>query len=170
MIVDELAYLDDWHFRLIDNEKGISLERIDFNKPTQDRNNWHSAASTVGFGTPSYQNSQFRIDVGVDGEVAASPKTFSPDNDGFEDYTMLNYRLSEPGYVGNITIFDAAGRPVRVLAKNATLALTGSFRWDGLNDKQQKVPVGVYVVYTEVFQLSGKKKSFKNTVIVASRF
>lgn len=169
-IVDELAYEDDWHFALLDNEEGVSLERIDFNKPTNDRNNWHSAASTSGYGTPSYQNSQFRQDVAVQGEVSITPKTFSPDNDGFEDYTVLAYRMTEPGYVANITIFDASGRPVRVLARNATLGLTGSMRWDGLNDKQIRVPVGVYVVYTDVFQMSGKKKSFKNTVVVARRF
>jgi flagellar hook assembly protein FlgD len=72
--------------------------------------------------------------------------------------------------VANITIFDAAGRPVKSLAKNATLALSGSFRWDGLDDKFNKVPVGVYVIHTEVFNLNGKKKSFKNAVIVATRF
>jgi flagellar hook assembly protein FlgD len=102
--------------------------------------------------------------------VTVTPKTFSPDNDGFEDYTTLNFQLAETGFVANITIFDAVGRPVKILAKNATLALTGSFRWDGLNDKFSKVPVGTYVIYTEMFNLEGKKKSFKNTVVVAARF
>jgi hypothetical protein len=169
-IVDELKYDEKWHFSLISNDEGISLERIDYNKPTQDKNNWTSAASTVGFGTPSYQNSQFKTDAGLQGEVTITPKVFSPDNDGFDDFTILSYKLTDPTFVGNITIFDAAGRPVRVLAKNATLAQTGNFRWDGLDDKQRKVPVGTYVIYTEVFNLSGKKKSFKNTVVVAARF
>ncbi len=169
-IVDELAYTDDWHFALLDNEKGVALERIDFNKPTQDQNNWHSAASTSGYGTPSYKNSQFRANAVVQGEVTITPKIFSPDNDGFEDYTMIEYRMTDPGYVANITIFDGAGRAVRVLAKNATLGLSGSFRWDGLNDKQQRVPVGAYVVYTDMFNIAGKRRTFKNTVVVASRF
>jgi len=169
-IVDELSYNSKWHFELIDNKEGISLERIDYNKPTQNHENWHSAASTAGYGTPSYQNSQFRTDLSVAGEVTVTPKTFSPDNDGFEDYTTINYQLSEPGYVANITIFDAGGRPVKSLAKNTTLALSGSFRWDGLDDKLNKLPVGVYIVYTEVFNLNGKKKAFKNTVVVAARF
>jgi hypothetical protein len=169
-VVDELKYDEKWHFSLLSNDEGISLERIDYNKPTQDKNNWTSAASTVGFGTPSYQNSQFRSDATLQGEVTVTPKVFSPDNDGFDDFTVLNYKLTDPNFVGNITIFDAAGKPVRVLAKNATLAQTGAFRWDGLDDKQRKVPVGVYVIYTEVFNLSGKKKSFKTTVVVAARF
>lgn len=169
-IVDELAYDQSWHFSLIDNAEGISLERVDYNKPTQDKNNWHSAASTVGFGTPSYQNSQFRSDVLLPGEVTVTPKVFSPDNDGFDDFAIINFQMTDPGNVANITIYDAAGRPVKSLAKNATLAQTGLFRWDGLDDKLSKVPVGTYVIYTEIFNLSGKKRSFKNTVVVAAKF
>jgi hypothetical protein len=168
-IIDELAYDTRWHFALIDNEEGVSLERIDYNKPTQ-KDNFHSAASTAGFGTPGYQNSQFRNDLQVQGDVTVTPKTFSPDNDGIDDFAIINYQVSERGYVANITIYDAAGRPVRVLSKNATLALSGSFRWDGLDDKNRKVPVGTYVIYTEIFNLNGKKKAFKNAVIVAARF
>ena len=169
-IVDEVDYDAKWHFALIDNAEGISLEMVDYNKPTQDAQNWHSAASTVGYGTPTYQNSQYRIDLSVPGEVTVTPKVFSPDNDGFNDYTTINYQIEELGYVANITIFDAAGRPVKVLVQNATLAQKGFFRWDGLNDKNGKVPVGSYVVYTEMFNLAGKKKSFKNVVVVGAKF
>lgn len=169
-VVDELHYNSKWHSPLIDNEEGISLERIDYNRPAQSPQNWHSAASTAGFGTPSYQNSQFRTDVSVPGEVTVTPKTFSPDNDGFDDFTLVNYSVSDPGFVANITIYDAAGRPVKSLAKNATLALSGSFRWDGLDDKFRKVPVGVYIIYTEMFNLNGSKRSFKKTVVVAGKF
>jgi hypothetical protein len=168
-IVDEVNYDRKWHFALIDNEEGISLERVDYNKPSV-KGNFHSAASTAGYGTPGYQNSQFRNDLHVQGDVTVSPKTFSPDNDGTDDFAVINYQLSEPGYVANITIFDAAGRPVRVLAKNSTLALTGSFRWDGLDNKFRKVPVGAYVIYTEIFNVNGKKKAYKNAVVVAARF
>ncbi|GEO11808.1 lamin tail domain-containing protein [Segetibacter aerophilus] len=169
-ILDELHYTAKWHFALIDNEEGIALERIDYNKATQNKDNWTSAASTANFGTPSYQNSQFRTGLALQGEVSVIPKTFSPDNDGFEDFAMLNIKMATVGYVANVTIFDAAGRPLRYLARNATLASTASFKWDGLDDKLHKVPVGVYVIYTEVFNLDGKKRSFKNTVIVAAKF
>ncbi|WP_018615130.1 lamin tail domain-containing protein [Segetibacter koreensis] len=169
-IIDELHYNSKWHFQLIDNTEGISLERIDYNKPTQNKENWTSAASTAGFGTPSYQNSQFKTDASTRTNITVAPKTFSPDKDGFEDFTTINYLTSEQGYVANITIFDAAGMPVKSLAKNATLALSGTFKWDGLDDKLNKVPLGPYIIYTDVFNLNGKRKSFKNVVIVAAKF
>jgi hypothetical protein len=94
-IIDELHYSSKWHFALIDNEEGVSLERIDYNKPTQNKENWTSAASTAGFGTPSYQNSQFGTDVSVKADITVTPKTFSPDRDGFEDFTTINYQMTE---------------------------------------------------------------------------
>jgi flagellar hook assembly protein FlgD len=89
---------------------------------------------------------------------------------GLQVYYEPTLKFPEPGYVANITIMDAAGRPVRVLQRNATCAATGSFRWDGLNDKQQKVAVGVYIVFTEIFNLKGQKRMIKNTVTVAGKF
>ena len=61
IVVDEVKYKDDWHFQLIDNAEGVALERIDPGKPGQDPDNWHSAASTAGYGTPTYKNSQFKL-------------------------------------------------------------------------------------------------------------
>ncbi len=168
-IIDELAYSDNWHFPLVDNTQGVALERIDYNKTTNDATNWTSAASTAGFGTPTYQNSQYRADLMTQGEIEINPKMFSPDNDGYEDFTLIQFKFPEPGYTANITIYDAAGRPMRVLQRNTTCAATGSFRWDGLNDKQQKVPIGAYIIDTEIFNLQGKKKHFKNTVVVARK-
>lgn len=169
-IIDELDYSHKWHFALVDDEEGVALERIDDSKPSNDAGNWTSAASSTGFGTPTYQNSQFRADLVAQGEVTITPKMFSPDNDGFEDFAFVSFQFPEPGYVANVSIFDAAGRLVRVLQRNTTAAARGNFRWDGLNDKQQKVTMGTYIIYTDIFNLKGQKKSFKNTVIVARKF
>ena len=168
-IVDEVKYDKDWHFKLIDNDEGVSLERIDPAGPSQDASNWHSAASTEGYGTPTYINSQYKQTQAADATIEVSPKVFSPDNDGHDDIATIQYKVSEPGYVANITIFDAAGRPVRVLVNNGTMALNGYWNWDGLNDKRAKLPVGTYIIYTEIFNLQGKKKHFKNAVVLARR-
>ncbi len=167
-IVDEVAYSDKWHFALISNTEGVSLERIDYNAPSV-QSNFHSAATSAGFGTPGYKNSQYRVDLQVKGEINVLPQVFSPDNDGMDDFAVINYNFPTAGYVANITIFDAAGRPVRYLQKNALSGIRGSYIWDGLGDKQQKLAQGIYIVYTEIFNTAGKKKQFKNTIVLARR-
>lgn len=168
-ITDEVKYKDDWHFKLIDNAEGISLERIDPNGPSQNETNWHSAASTAGYATPGYKNSQYRRVDAIGATVEASPKVFSPDNDGRDDIATIQYAVTEPGYIANIAIFDAAGRSVRKLVSNGTLALNGYWNWDGLDDKGYKLPVGAYIVFTEIFNLQGKKERFRNTVVLARK-
>lgn len=168
-ITDELLYSDKWHFKLLDNKEGVALERIDYDATTQNQDNWHSAASSVGYGTPTYKNSQYRIDMQVQGDITISPEIVSPDNDGMDDFATVDYSFPSPGYVANITIFDANGRAVRYLQRNALCGTKGSFRWDGLGEKNQKLAVGIYIIFTEVFNLDGKKKQFKNTIVLARR-
>jgi len=168
-VVDEVTYKDDWQFKLIDNAEGVSLERIDPAGPSRDQSNWHSAASTAGYGTPTYKNSQYKLLNTINATIAISPKVFSPDNDGRDDIATIQYEVTEPGYIANITIFDAAGRPLRNLVRNGTLGLKGYWNWDGLDDKGLKIPVGTYIIYTEIYNLQGKKEKFKNTVVLARK-
>lgn len=168
-IIDALAYDEKWHFALISNKEGVSLERIDAQGATQNAANWHSAASSVGYGTPTYKNSQIRSSIEPEGGVSISPAVFSPDNDGYDDFLTISYRFPQSGSVANITIFDASGRLVRYLQKSALNGTTGYYRWDGLGENMQKLPVGIYIVYTEVFNLNGKAKKFKNTVVLARK-
>jgi hypothetical protein len=169
IVVDEVKYKDDWHFKLIDNAEGVSLERIDPAGPSQDESNWHSAASTAGYGTPTYKNSQYKLLNGISATIEVIPKVFSPDNDGHDDIATIRYAVTEPGYIANIVIFDAAGRPVRNLVRNATLGLKGYWNWDGLNDKGLKLPVGTYIIFSEIFNLQGKKVTSMNTMVLARK-
>ncbi|MEQ1554613.1 MAG: lamin tail domain-containing protein [Ferruginibacter sp.] len=167
-IIDEVKYNSKWHFALINNEEAVSLERINANAASI-QSNFHSAASSVGYGTPTYKNSQNRIDAGVQGDITVTPAIVSPDNDGQDDFATIQYSFAEPGYTANITIFDAAGRAVKFLERNTLCGTKGYYRWDGLGEKQQKLPIGIYIIYTEVFNLNGKTKKFKNTIVLARR-
>ncbi|MEO8823804.1 MAG: lamin tail domain-containing protein [Ginsengibacter sp.] len=167
-IINEVNYSDKWHFQLMHNTKGVSLERIDYDAPSI-QSNFHSAATSVGYGTPGYKNSQFQQGDDFRATITVTPSIFSPDNDGNEDFATINYNLPSPGYVANITVFDASGRPVRYLERNSLNGLTGYYRWDGLDDKGKKLPQGIYIIYTEIFNKEGKKKQFKNTIVLARK-
>lgn len=166
-VIDELSYDEKWHFELVTNYKGVALERIDYNAPAQDKNNWHSAAASAGYGTPTYQNSQFKTNEQLQGEININPGVFSPDNNGHDDFLTIVYRFPEPGYVCNITVFDARGRTIRYLVRNGICGTEGNFRWDGLDEKKQQLSMGIYVILTEVYNLKGKTKRFKQAVTLA---
>jgi flagellar hook assembly protein FlgD len=101
--------------------------------------------------------------------IEINPKLFSPDNDGRDDFASIQYQVSDPGYVANVIIYDAAGRSVKNLVRNGTLGLSGYWNWDGLDDKANKLPIGTYVVYTEIFNLRGKKEIFKKAIVLARK-
>lgn len=168
-IIDELPYDEKWHFKLISNSEGVSLERINPNKPTGDPSNWHSASGSSGYGTPGYINSQSGTTESVEGMISINPRVFSPDNDGFDDFLTLNYRFSEPGNVCNITVYDLSGKIIRQLARNLLCGREGYLRWDGLDLMNRKAGSGIYIVLTDTFTLRGKTRRYKNTVIIGSR-
>ena len=57
-IIDELQYDESMHHSLLRVTKGVSLEKINLYGGNE-ASNYHSAASSVNYGTPAYQNSQF---------------------------------------------------------------------------------------------------------------
>jgi hypothetical protein len=168
-VIDEVNYKDDWHFKLLNDQEGVSLERTNPLALSNSGGTWHSAASTAGFATPGYKNSQ-QIDQASPGaEISISPRIISPDNDGNDDIATIHYKIDEPGYVANIFIFDLAGRLVRQLEKNSLMGLNGYWTWDGLNDKNQQPDSGIYIIVTEIFNLQGRKKIFRNKVVIGYR-
>ena len=163
-IIDELSYEEKWHFPLIMNREGISLERIDYQLPTQERENWTSAAADAGYGTPTSRNSQFRTHQSVLGSIATTNPVFSPDGDGRDDLCVIHYQFPHPNNVATVRVFDINGILVRNLYRNVTLSEKGVFRWDGLDERGRLSPQGVYIILTEIFSLDGQRKNFKQVV------
>jgi hypothetical protein len=168
-ILDEFSYSSDLHFALLNTTDGVSLERINYNRPASDKNNWHSAAQSVGFATPGYQNSQFMLSPEGNDEVVISPEIFSPDNDGFNDLLAISCNFAETGYSVTIRIFDSNGREMTLLAKNEPAGIGNQFTWDGTTDKHEKAPIGIYIVHVEAFNLTGKVSQFKKTAVLGGK-
>lgn len=163
-VMDRVSYEDDWHFRLLDSDDGVSLERIDPAAPSNDLNNWHSAAEAVGFGTPGMKNSQFYPAM-ANGEFSYTSETVSPDSDGFEDVLQVNYEMTGPGFVGNFTIYDDRGRLIAKVLQSELLGTEGTFIWDGVKDDNTKATIGTYIGVFEAFDINGgmvfgKRKAF----------
>lgn len=169
MRIDQFNYSDKMHFALLANTEGISLERSLFSLAANTPGNFRSAAAAVGFATPGYQNSQFLEGVPSTNEINLSSPTLSPDNDGFEDALTLQYHWQTPGGVANVRIFTEKGQLVRNLIKNQTMGTEGAWVWDGLNEQAERVPIGIYVLKIDVFNLNGNVKQYTKTCVVATK-
>lgn len=167
-VIDRADYKLAWHDPVLKSTDGVSFERINPDRPSTDAGNWHSAASTAGFGTPTYKNSQYATADAVT-EITVDPQAFSPDNDGFYDVVNIAYKFDSPGFICNIRVFDIEGKPVRDLVNSELLGTSGVFSWDGKDKDGNIVSTGYYIIYTEVFSSSGEVKKFKNAVAVAAR-
>jgi hypothetical protein len=168
-ILDAFNYDEDMHHPILNSVEGVSLERINYDRPTQDNTNWHSASSEVGYATPAYKNSQYSEYNEVEDPITIDPEIFSPDNDGYNDVVNILYTFESPGYTANITIYDSKGRLVKYLVKNSLLETEGTFSWDGRTEDNQKASIGIYIIYFEVFDVNGNVKKYKKIAVLAGR-
>lgn len=166
-ILDKVSYQEDWHFALLDDDDGKSLERIDPNGVSNSRHNWHTAAESIGFATPGRENSQDSPTL-VNGTLDYESETFSPDNDGFEDVLQVNYEMNETGYLGTFKVFDDRGREIATVIEAELLGTSGTFKWDGVDDNGDKASIGTYVGVFEAFNIDGGIIFTKRKVFVVA--
>jgi hypothetical protein len=167
-IIDELRYNEKWHFKMISNPEGVALERINYELPGQDQNNWMSASSSSGSGTPGYVNSQFRRSVRITGGILIEPSILSPNNDGQNDFASINIKTATQGNIVNAVIFNALGKRVRYLLKNELLGVSNTFTWDGYDDRDQLLPSGIYILSTQIFDATGRVFKYRNCIVLNS--
>lgn len=169
-IIDSFSYDESFHYTLLNNKEGVSLERINPEVFLSGTTNWHSASSTAGFATPTYKNSQFSLNIQPEsGSFTLSSDKISPDEDGFKDLVLINYKLESPGFTVNIDIYDSSGRKIKQLANNELAGSEGSFKWDGTTDESTKARLGIYIIFIEYFNLQGTVIQQKLPLVVAGK-
>lgn len=166
--IDSLTYHESMHAAFIDNPKGISLERRRFDTPTNSPGNFYSAATSIGGATPGYRNSQ-GAEEGEQPGISLTSKTFSPDNDGFEDLLEINYHFPTAGNMANISIYDDHGRLVKRLQRNQSMATRGTVTWDGRSNVYHRLPVGIYIAVIEVYNSTGLLKTYRRSFVLAKK-
>jgi len=169
-LIDDFAYDEKMHFSLLASVEGVALERINPKNKTNSTSNWQSAAQSIGYGTPGVENSVFSDEKMLDNEVSLSNKIFSPDSDGQNDRLYINFNLKDDGFVVNVRIYNSIGKEVRKLANKYYLAMEDKIYWDGLNSSKERLPIGIYLVYIELFNSKGDVKTFKKTCVLGGKF
>ena len=81
-------------------------------------------------------------------------------------FARIIYRFDRGGFIANVRIFDAHGRPIRAIAENQLLGAEGFFRWDGDQDDGAVARRGYYVVWFEIFDGQGNVKTFRKRLAI----
>jgi hypothetical protein len=166
-LIDKVIYSPKDHHEIIENDKGVSLERISFDISGDDINNWQSASSDAGFKTPAAENSQhFEYDKA--NELTLSPNTITPNADGIDDVLEITYKLNKPGCLGRIMVFDINGNLQYSLLNGGLLGSQGSFLFDGCDSGGNKLTTGYYIIYFEAYSANFKGFKTKKTFVVAN--
>ncbi|MCH7772651.1 MAG: lamin tail domain-containing protein, partial [Bacteroidetes bacterium] len=167
--IDSVWYSDKWHNDNFASTKNISLERINPKLNGNDPDNWSSSVDPAG-ATPTLQNSIFTDNLNTESNISVSPNPFSPDDDGFEDFTIINYNLTQATSEVRIKIFDSKGRKVRTLLNNQPSGSSGSVIFDGLSDDGEALRIGIYIIFLEVInEGAGVVDNLKTVVVVARK-
>ena len=155
---------------MIDDVEGVSLERISFTAPTNDPNSWQSAASNVNYATPGLENSQFIVLGSNSGTINIEPNVFFPNSTGDADFTTINYQLDNAGSFADILVYSTDGRIIKELAKNQLLSTSGFVTWDGTNQSGGIAKVGYYIISFDIYDASGNRSRFRETVVLGTKF
>lgn len=170
IVIDQVDYNVDMHYGMLKSSDGVSLERISPLRPSDDKSNWHSAASTVNYATPGYKNSQWADVFADENEITIQPEVFSPNMDGIDDVTTIAYKFNEPGFRISIWVYNAAGFRVKQLVNNDIASMEGFYSWDGTAEDNSNASSGIYVFVIEIWKLNGTVKKYKKPVTIGARF
>lgn len=167
--IDSILYESNWHNPSFRSTKNISLERINPTLNSNDKNNWSSSVSPWG-ATPCQENSIFIVADEPTRKLSIEPNPFSPDNDGFEDFTIISIKTKSNGNQLRLRIFDDKGRLKRNLIDNLPMSNSIQIIFDGRDNDGKILNVGMYIVLVEIFNSLNKIiDKMKSVIVVAQK-
>jgi hypothetical protein len=164
---DRVSYTSNWYGR--DINPGTSLEKINPAFNGQVAQNWAASVSSTG-STPGAQNSVLVEVLPSENQLEISPNPFSPDSDGFEDFTVLQFKFGVETAFISIRIFDTRGRMIRYLANGEPVAHQGQFVWDGKDDEGRVARIGAYICLVQALNSDRRVQvELKQTIILVKK-
>ncbi len=172
--IDHMIYAETFHHPLVyENNygEGVSLEKIHPDLSSRDSMAWMSASQEAGFATPTAPNSQYQpletIQANQEIQIAITPPLISPDNDGIDDYALIQIHTRKRGWILSARIFSADGYLVYTLAEGILTDQTTTLTWDGRTSTGRIAPTGHYVLVVEGIHPDGLMLRQKALIAIA---
>jgi len=159
VIIDEVAYSSKWHATSVKDQKGVALERIDPNASAGEASNWTSATVIAGYGTPGYQNSQYKQEENSITHI--EPPVLMPDG-----LYYIKYRLNDSNYHCRAYVYDLNGRRVAEISNHQLTGVVGELVWDGQGGDGVHLQTGLYIIYIELYNQDGEQIKYKKPFLI----
>jgi hypothetical protein len=88
------------------------------------------------------------------------------DNDGNEDFLVIDLALTGLGNIISVAVFDETGGFVKKIADNMLAGPEASIVWNGTADDEKLVETGIYIILITVFDDTGKTRKWKKVCTV----
>lgn len=159
--LQSLSYSEDWHYPELNTLENVSLAKISPNH-INEQNNWYSSASSNNYGTPGLPNGYEKTkDIAI-----LSTDVITPNNDGVDDFLILDLNFNQPGWTGTIEIFNSEGITIHTLIKNQLFG-TNPIHWNMQNTEGDIIKPGVYILFFQGVHIeSGRRRDEKITFYV----
>ncbi|HMQ80817.1 MAG TPA: lamin tail domain-containing protein [Ignavibacteria bacterium] len=167
-MIDSVYYSDNWYNPNLPGS-GRSLEKINPALNGNDGKSWSSCTYPNG-GSPGLKNSIFTNQNITTGEITVSPNPFSPDGDGYEDFTIISYKLKNAVSQVRMKIYDVKGRLIKTILNNQASGPEGQIVYNGLDDENRKLRLGIYIIFLEALNdQNGVVETIKSTLVVGAK-
>lgn len=166
--LDSVYFSPNWHNKNLTSTKNRSIERLNPLLGSNDGKNWSSSVAREG-ASPGKANSIFTETVTTQSKAVITPNPFSPDNDGFEDFATINFNLSGRLAQVRIKVFDSQGRLVRTILHNHPSGPANSIIFNGLDDNNRPLRIGIYILLVEIVADSGESETLKLPLVIARK-
>ena len=84
------------------------------------------------------------------------PEVFSPNNDGYNDFTNIKIHVDLPSKV-NIYVYSKKGFKVGELCNSELVTKEATWFWDGTKNKDLELPIGIYIMIASLIESSGSE-------------
>lgn len=168
LVIDKLSYTDKMHHPLLSEHTGVSLEKRNQYSLNNTINNWGSSSGFPSFATPGYKNSIQEIYVNNKNNILKIyPEIFSPDGDGYDDYTSFQYESNETNTSGLLQIFDLNGKCIYQNLNFYPMGNRWEFSWNGLCNDGTIIGPGLYLATLQLMKFGGSIQQVQAILSVA---
>lgn len=166
--LDHADYSPNLHHPALRVTRGVSLQKIDWNGPSNEGTNWTSTTHPDG-ATPGFRSGSGYDSPPPGNGLDVIPRVFTPDGDELSRHTAIHIRMHDGPSVTDVRIFDLSGRLIRTLADGRLSNGPDIVYWDGLDDLGLPAPTNPYVVLVRTWNPDGRQRTGRSVVVLARR-